>query len=353
MTIEAQTTETFTGQVVTDVAAAISGVMTTIGHRLGLYKAMAGAGPMASADLAKKTRLHERYVREWANNQVAGGYLTFDRATNSYLLPDAHVPVLAVDDSPVFLLPALEVCASLWFDREKIENAFQTGDGIGWDEHHPGLYCGCEALFKPGYQASLVPEWIAALDGVDAKLRAGGKVADIGCGHGASAILIAAAYPNSNVIGIDAHQASIDTARDRASETGTDSNLTFQKSLAKTYRETDFDLICFMDCLHDMGDPVGAAGHAFGALKSGGTLLLVEPAANDGVENNINPVSRLYYAASTGVCTPCSLSQEVQAGLGAQAGPSQLSDVLKEAGFTDIRVAVRTPFNIVLEARKT
>jgi len=352
MTTENQSTEAFTGQVVTDVAAAISGVMTTIGHRLGLYKAMAGAGSMTSKKLAQKTNLHERYVREWANNQVAGGYLLFNPTTSSYHLPDAHVPVLAVDNSPVFLLPALEVCASLWFDREKIENAFRTGDGIGWGDHHKGLYCGCEALFKPGYQASLVPEWIAALDGVDAKLRAGAKVADIGCGHGASAILIAEAYPNSTIVGIDAHQASIDTARERAIEAGVGSNLNFEKALAKSYIEANFDLICFMDCLHDMGDPVGAARHAFGALKSGGTLLLVEPAANDGVENNINPVSRLYYAASTGVCTPCSLSQEVQAGLGAQAGPGQLSDVLTEAGFSDIRTAVRTPFNIVLEARK-
>lgn len=353
MPTELQTTEAFTGQVVTDVAAAISGVMTTLGHRLGLYKAMAGVGAMTSAQLAKKTSLHERYVREWANNQVAGGYLLFDPDTATYSLPDAYVPVLAIEDSPVFLVPALEVCASLWFDREKIEGAFRTGDGIDWGDHHEGLYCGCEALFKPGYQANLVPEWIAALDGVDAKLRSGAKVADIGCGHGASAILIAEAYPNSMVIGIDAHEASITTAMTRAAGAGIGANLKFEQALAKTYTETDFDLICFMDCLHDMGDPVGAARHAYDALKPGGTLLLVEPAANDGVENNINPVSRLYYAASTGVCTPCSLSQDVQAGLGAQAGPDCLSGVLKEAGFTDVRVAVRAPFNIVLEARKS
>lgn len=345
-------TEAFTGQVVTDVAAAMSGVMTSMGHRLGLYKAMAGVGMLKASELAGKTSLHERYVREWLNNQVAGGYVIFDPKRKLYELPDAHVPVLALEDSPVFLIPALEVCASLWFDREKIENAFRTGDGIAWDDHHHGLYCGCEALFKPGYEANLVAEWIGALDGVAAKLKTGGRVADIGCGHGASAILIAEAFPNASVIGIDAHKESIKTARERAIESGVGDNLRFVEGLAKTYSENDFDLVCFMDCLHDMGDPVGAATHAFHALKPGGTLLLVEPAANDGVENNINPVSRLYYAASTGVCTPCSLSQEVQAGLGAQAGPSQLSEVLSRAGFRDIRVAVRAPFNIVLEAKK-
>jgi SAM-dependent methyltransferase len=352
MTNTAKQTEAFTGQVVTEVAAAMSGVMTTIGHRLGLYKAMAGSGSMRSSDLAAKTSLHERYVREWLNNQVAGGYITFDAARQMYELPDAHVPVLAIEDSPVFLVPALEVCASLWFDREKIESAFRTGDGIAWESHHEGLYCGCEALFKPGYQANLVTEWIGALDGIDAKLKSGGKVADIGCGHGASAILIAQAFPKASVVGIDAHKESIETARERAVEAGIGNNLKFEEGRAKTYTEKDFDLICFMDCLHDMGDPVGAASHAYQALKPGGTLLLVEPAANDGVENNINPVSRLYYAASTGVCTPCSLSQEVKAGLGAQAGPGQLSEVLGKAGFSDIRVAVRAPFNIVLEARK-
>ncbi|MDX1294008.1 MAG: class I SAM-dependent methyltransferase [Hyphomonas sp.] len=352
MTNTMQQTEAFTGQVVTEVAAAMSGVMTSIGHRLGLYKAMAGAGMISSSDLAARTSLHERYVREWLNNQVAGGYVVFDPHAKLYELPDAHVPVLAIEDSPVFLVPALEVCASLWFDRDKVEHAFRTGDGIAWEGHHESLYCGCEALFKPGYQASLVADWIGALDGVATKLESGGRVADVGCGHGASAILIAEAFPNASVVGIDAHAESVKIAKARAIEAGVGHNLEFRQGLAKTYTEKDFDLICFMDCLHDMGDPVGAAAHAYQALKPGGTLLLVEPAADDGVENNINPVSRLYYAASTGVCTPCSLSQDVQAGLGAQAGPRQLSEVLNAAGFTDVRVAVRAPFNIVLEARK-
>ena len=349
---EIQTTEAFTGQVVIDVAAAISGVMTTIGNRLGLYKAMAGAGPLTSTALAEATDLHERYIREWLNNQVAGGYITFQPEGGLYELPDAHVPVLAVDDSPVFLVPALEVCASLWHDREKIENVFKTGEGIEWGNHHEALYCGCEALFKPGYKESLVADWISSLDGVEAKLANGAKVADVGCGHGASAIILAKAFPNSTIYGIDVHKQSIETAQARAAAAGVGGNLKFEEALAKNYSERDFDLICFMDCLHDMGDPIGAARHAFEALNEDGTLLLVEPAANDGVENNINPVSRLYYAASTGVCTPCSLSQEVGAGLGAQAGPGQLSSILEAAGFGDVRVAARTPFNIILEARK-
>lgn len=344
--------EAFAGQVVTDVAAAMSGVMTSLGNKLGLYKALAGAGPLTSRDLAARTGLHERYVREWLNNQVAGRYIIYQPEDGTYELPDAHALVLAVDGSPVFLVPALEVCASLWFDRDKIESAFRSGDGIAWKDHHEGLFCGCEALFKPGYEASLVADWIGALDGVQARLAAGGKIADVGCGHGASAIILAQAFPNSAVYGFDSHAESIDIARQRARDAGLSGNLQFETTLAKGYDERDFDLICFMDCLHDMGDPIGAARHACEALKPGGSLLLVEPAANDGVENNINPVSRLYYAASTGVCTPCSLSQDVREGLGAQAGPGRLAEMLGEAGFSTARVAARTPFNIVLEARK-
>jgi len=352
MTVNMQEVEAFAGRVVTDVAAAFSGVMTSLGHKLGLYRAMAGAGAMTSAALAERTGLTERYVREWLNNQVSGGYVRYDADTASYALPDAHVPVLADEDSPVFLVPALEVAASLWFDQHKIENAFRTGEGIAWQDHHHSLFCGCEALFKPGYKASLAADWIGALEGVADKLHAGGRIADVGCGHGASAIVLAKAFPNSNVFGFDSHAESIETARTRAAEAGMNGNLVFEAAQAKTYAERDFDLICFMDCLHDMGDPVGAARHAHQALRPDGTLLLVEPAANDGVENNINPVSRLYYAASTGVCTPCSLSQEVKTGLGAQAGPARLSQVLAEAGFAQSRVAARTPFNIIIEARK-
>ncbi len=352
MTNEASQTEQFAGQVVSDVAAALSGVMTSLGNKLGLYKAMAGAGAISPIELANKKNLEVRYVLEWLNNQVAGGYVSYDPAAETYELPDAHIPVLADEDSPVFLVPALEVAASLWHDEDKLENAFRTGDGIAWSDHNERLFCGSEALFKPGYKANLVNEWISAFDGLNAQLEKGAKVADIGCGHGASAIVLAEAFPRSKIYGFDNHIRSVEVARKRARESDAGGNLHFDVATAKNFSGTDFDLICYMDCLHDMGDPLGAARHAYGALKSGGRVLLVEPAAEDRVEDNINPVSRLYYAASTGVCTPCSRSQEIGAALGAQAGPKRLSELLSKAGFEKTRVAARTPFNIILEARK-
>ncbi|MEO1242822.1 MAG: class I SAM-dependent methyltransferase [Pseudomonadota bacterium] len=352
MTQDISQTEQFAGQVVTDVAAAFAGVMTSLGHKLGLYKAMSGAGPLTSESLAAKTALTDRYVREWLNNQVAGGYVIYDPSTQQYELPDAHVPVLADEESPVFLIPALDVAASLWFDEAKIQDAFKTGDGIAWADHNERLFCGCEALFKPGYKTSLIADWIGALDGVEEKLRAGGKIADIGCGHGASAILLAEAFSKTAVHGFDSHLRSIETCRQRARAEGVRDNLHFDVATSKNFPGTDYDLICYMDCLHDMGDPLGAAQHAFNALKSGGSVLLVEPAAGDNIEDNINPISRLYYAASTGVCTPCSRSQEVGMALGAQAGPKRLSELMAEAGFAETRIAAQTPFNIILEARK-
>jgi 2-polyprenyl-3-methyl-5-hydroxy-6-metoxy-1,4-benzoquinol methylase len=344
--------EAFAGQVVTDIAAAFSGVMTNIGHKLGLYKAMAGAGWLGSQQLAERTGTDERYVREWLNNQAAGGYVEYDSQTRCYNLPDEHIPVLADDDSPVFLVPALEVASSLWLDEGRVTDVFKTGKGIPWSDHHHRLFCGSESLFRPGYKAHLATGWIAALEGVSEKLAAGAKVADVGCGHGASTIVMAQAFPNSTFVGFDSHGSSIATARQRAEAAGMHGNTRFEMASAKDYDEGEFDLICFMDCLHDMGDPVGAARHARQALKVDGTLLLVEPAAGDGVEDNINPVSRLYYAASTAVCTPCSKSQEVGLALGAQAGEARLSEVLREAGFCHIRRAAETPFNLIIEARK-
>lgn len=346
-----QHVEKFAGQVVGDVAATLSGVMTNIGHKLGLYKAMAGAGPLSSAQLAAKTSTDERYVREWLNNQSAGGYVIFDKTSGHYELPDHHVPVLADEESPVFLVPALEVAAALWLDEDKIREVFQTGAGIPWADHHHRLFCGSESLFRPGYKSHLIANWIAELDGVMEKLAAGAKVADVGCGHGASTIVLANAFPNSQFVGFDYHTGSIDTARDRAVEAGCSDNIRFEEATATEYDEGDFDLICFMDCLHDMGDPVRAAGWARSALKPNGTLLLVEPAANDCVSENINPVSRMYYAASTAVCTPCSKSQEVGLALGAQAGPGRLTQLLKEAGFSTAKLVAATPFNIIMEAR--
>lgn len=351
MTMQTLSTEAFAGQVVTDVSATLSGVMTNIGHKLGLYRAMAGAGALTSIALAEKCGLAERYVREWLNNQVAGGYLVYDKGEKTYLLPDAYVPVLADPDSPVFLVPALEVAASLWLDEDRIANVFRTGEGIAWGEHHHRLFCGSESLFRPGYKTFLANDWIAALDGVAAKLTSGARVADVGCGHGASTIVLAEAFPASRFDGFDNHAASIVTAQQRAEEAGVSDNIRFETLDAQSYPADGYDLICFMDCLHDMGDPVGAARHAARALKSNGSVLLVEPAAGNAVEENINPVSRLYYAASTAVCTPCALSQDVGLALGAQAGQRRLSEVMLEAGFASVQRVAETPFNIILEAR--
>jgi ubiquinone/menaquinone biosynthesis C-methylase UbiE len=351
MNIDMNKTEEFAGQVVTDIAATFSGVMTNIGHKLGLYKAMAGAGPMTAASLAEATGTHERYIREWLNNQVAGQYVMFDGTTDLYELPNEHVPVLADEDSPFFLVPALDVASSLWLDEGKVTDVFKTGKGIAWSEHHHRLFCGSEALFRPGYKAHLSASWIASLDGVEDKLKTGAKVADVGCGHGASTIVLAQQYPNSTFVGIDSHAESVEIAQRRSAEAGVLGNTKFVVAKAKQYAENEFDLICFMDCLHDMGDPVGAADHARSALKDDGSVLLVEPSANDRLENNINPVSRLYYAASTAVCTPCSLSQEVGLALGAQAGEKRLSEVMEEAGFATTRRAAETPFNIVFDVR--
>ena len=344
--------EAFAGQVVSDIAATFSGVMTNIGHKLGLYKAMAGAGWLSSAELAEATGTDERYVREWLNNQTAGGYVHYRAETRSYMLPDEHVPVLADDNSPVFLVPALAVASSLWLDEDKVCDVFKTGAGIAWGDHHHHLFCGSESLFRPGYKAHLTTAWISALDGVSDKLTAGAKVADVGCGHGASSIVMAQAFPNARFHGFDSHAASIETAQQRARDAQVGSQIRFEVAAAKGYQERDFDLICFMDCLHDMGDPLGAAQHALQALKDDGTLLLVEPAAGNSVEHNINPVSRLYYAASTAVCTPCSKSQEVGLALGAQAGEARLTALLQEAGFGQVRRATQTPFNLIIEARK-
>lgn len=350
MTINTELLQSFTGKVVNDISAAFAGVMTNIGHKLGLYKAMAGEGQMTSTQLAAATRTHERYIREWLNSQSAGGYVLYHSDTNTYSLPDEHVPVLVDETSPVFLAPALEVAASLWFDEEKVVAVFKSGEGIAWGDHHHSLFCGSESLFRPGYKAHLTTQWITALDGVENKLKSGAKIADIGCGHGASTIVMAKAYPNSSLYGFDYHPPSVEIAKSRAQNEGVENNTHFLVSHSQNYSEKEFDLICFMDCLHDMGDPIGAARHARKALKNDGTVLLIEPAAGNSVEENINPIGRLYYSASTAVCTPCSLSQDVGLALGAQAGEQRLSEVMIEAGFTSIRRVAETPFNIVLEA---
>ena len=345
-------TEAFVGQVVNDVAAALSGVMTSMGHKLGLYAAMANAGPMSSQALADKTALTERYVREWLNNQTAGGYIHYHADSQCYELPDAHIPVLADPDSPLFLIPALEVGASLWMDEENLINIFKSGQGMAWGQHHHRLFCGSESLFRPGYKAFLTTHWLAAMDGMQERLATGARVADVGCGHGASTIVMAEAYPNSRFYGFDSHAHSIETAGCRAEEAGVADNIDFQVAKAKDYEETGFDLICFMDCLHDMGDPEGAAAHVRQTLKDDGTWMIVEPMAGDSLSENLNPVSRLYYAFSTMICVPASKDQEVGLALGAQAGEKRIGEVIKTGGgFSHFKRATETPFNLILEAR--
>ena len=342
----------FLGQFVSDFGAMVSGVMTAIGYRLGLYKAMQDAGPLTSAQLAEKTDTAERYVREWLNNQTAGGYVEYSAANNTYEMPPEQAMVLANSESPFYLVPGMvEGVPSMWADEDKAVEAFKTGKGIGWHQHDHRLFYGTEYTFKPGYKAHLTKSWIPALKGVEEKLMSGGKVADLGCGHGASTIVMAKAYPNSEFFGFDYHSKSIEIARERAKEAGVEDRVSFDVFSAKDFPGEDYDLICFMDCFHDLGDPLGAAKRAHKALKKDGTLLLVEPYAGNKLEDNINPVGRLFYAFSTTICCANSLSQEVGTALGAQAGEERLGNLIREAGFNQFRRATETPFNLILEAK--
>jgi SAM-dependent methyltransferase len=342
--------EQFMGKAVTDMAAAMTLLLMTIGDKLGIYKAMAGAGALTSEQVATKTGLNERYVREWLGNQVASGYIEYDAAKKRYTLPEEHALALADEDSPVFLGGAFDLFGATWAAEDKIADAFQTGKGVGWHEQHPRLFRGTERFFRPGYRANLTAAWIPALKGVEKQLNAGASVADVGCGHGASTIIMAEAYPNSTFVGFDYHQASVDEAEKKAAAAGVADRTRFDVASAKDYPGS-YDLICFFDCLHDMGDPVGAAEHARTALRPGGSVLLVEPYANDKLEDNINPVGAMFYGASTFICTPASLSQEVGLGLGAQAGEKRLRRVFKDAGFKTFRRATETPFNLVFQAK--
>ena len=343
--------ETFLGQAVTDMGAAISGLLLHIGDRLGLYKAMAGAGPLTSSALAARTGTAERYVREWLGNQTAGGYVVFDPTGDTYELPAEQAMVVAHENSPVFLGGAFEAIASCYADHDVFVDAFRTGAGVGWHAHDDRLYSGVERLFRPGYAAHLVQEWLPALDGVVDKLRSGASVADVGCGLGASTIIMAQAFDRSTFAGFDPHQPSIDAAAVAAERAGVAHRARFEVAAAQNFPGEGFDLVCLFDALHDMGDPVGAARHIRAALVPDGSLLLVEPRAGDALEQNLNPVGRTYYGLSTVICTPGSLSQEVGLGLGAQAGERRLGDVLREAGFGSVRKAAQTPFNLVLEAK--
>jgi SAM-dependent methyltransferase len=343
--------EAFVGQAVVDMGAAISGLLLHIGDRLGLYKAMAGAGPVTSSTLAQRTGTTERYVREWLGNQAAGGYVIYSPADSTYELPAEQAMVVANEDSPVFLGGAFEAIASCYADHDVFVNAFRTGAGIGWQDHDDRLFSGVVRLFRPGYAAHLVDEWLPVLDGVVEKLRAGASVADVGCGLGASTVIMAQEFERSTFAGFDIHEPSIEAARKAAAQAGVSQRARFDVAPAKDFPGNGYDLVCLFDALHDMGDPVGAARRIRQALAPDGTLLLVEPNAGDALEHNLNPVGRTYYGLSTVICTPGSLAQEVGLGLGAQAGERQLATVLREAGFTRVRRATETPFNIILEAR--
>jgi SAM-dependent methyltransferase len=343
--------EMFVHQAVGDLAAAISGLMLHIGDRLGLYRAMAGAGPVTPTMLAERTGTHERYVREWLGNQAAGGYVSYDPADGTFELGAEHALVLADEQSPVFLGGAFETVASCYTDHDAFVRAFTTGEGVAWGDHDDRLYSGCLRLFRPGYDAHLVGSWLPALDGVVDKLRDGASVVDVGCGYGASTVIMARAFEHSTFLGIDSHGPSIVEARAAATAAGVDRRAWFETAAAAEIPGTGYDLATMFDCLHDMGDPVGVARGVRESLADDGTLLLVEPAAGDGLTNNLNPVGRLYYGLSTVICTPSSLAQEVGLGLGAQAGPQRLEEVLHEAGFSRVRVATQTPFNLILEAK--
>jgi SAM-dependent methyltransferase len=345
-TLDQEKVNDFLGRAIQDVAATFQAGLVLIGDRLGLYRAMAAAGGLTPADLAKRTGTHERYVREWLSAQAAGGYVTYDAATGRFTLPPEQAFVLLDADLPgAFMLGVGSVNA-----ESRIANAFRTGDGVGWHEHDPAVFEGCERFFRPGYAMNLTSRWIPALQGVQARLEAGARVAHVGCGHGASTIIMAQAFPRSTFLGFDYHVESIQWARRVAEKAGVTERVTFEVAPASQYPGKGYDLVTFFDCLHDMGDPVGAARHVRESLAPGGSWMLVEPMANDRLEDNLNPIGRLYYAASTLLCTPASLSQEVGLALGAQAGETRLRKLLSDAGFRSVRRVAETPANMVLEA---
>jgi len=341
----------FMGQVVGELGATVNAGLIVLGDRLGLYKAMAESGPITSAELAEKTGTAERYVREWLNAQAAGGFVEYTPETQRYLLPPEQAMALANEESPAFVCGAFELATASLKSESQIESAFRSGAGFGWHQHDLGVSTGCERFFRPGYNANLVSSWLPALEGVEAKLGVGAKVADVGCGLGASTRLMAQAYPRSRFTGFDYHPESIELARQKAKDAGLQDRATFEVAKAAAFPGSGYDLIAMFDCLHDMGDPVGAARHVRQALAADGTWLIVEPIAGDRVEQNLNPVGRAYYAFSTFLCTPNSLSQDVGLALGAQAGEARIKDVATAGGFTRFRRVAETPFNVVYEVR--
>jgi 2-polyprenyl-3-methyl-5-hydroxy-6-metoxy-1,4-benzoquinol methylase len=340
--------DAFMGKAVMDMGAALHATLIVVGDKLGLYKAMAGAGQLTSAELATKTKTSERYVREWLNANAASGYVNYDSVTQRFELPAEQAFALTVLDLP----GAFHIISACFKDEPKITQAFRTGEGVGWHEHDANLFFGTERFFRPNYENNLLSTWIPALEGVSEKLTKGATVADVGCGHGASTMLMAKAFAKSSFCGFDYHSGSIEYARHVAGRDGLLDQINFEVASSKSYPiNGGYDLVTFFDCLHDMGDPTGAASHVRSSLKPDGTWMIVEPFANDNPEENHNPIGRIFYSASTMICTPASLAQEVGAALGAQAGEERIRSVVTAAGFSRFRRAAQTPFNLVFEAR--
>ncbi|AHG49929.1 SAM-dependent methyltransferase PhcB (plasmid) [Rhizobium leguminosarum bv. trifolii CB782] len=346
-----QKLDALVGRLVGDVGAAMSGALVVLGDKVGIFKAMADGTPLTVEQLAAKTGVKERYLREWLSAQAAADYVVYDEKTDRFSLTAEQAMVFAEENSPAFFVGAFEVVQSMWMDEAKVADAFRTGKGLGWHEHSTCLFRGTERFFRPGYNSHLVNEWIPALAGVEEKLKSGANVADVGCGHGASTILMAQAYPASHFTGFDYHGPSIERAKAAAKEAGVADRVTFEQGKAAEFPGRSYDMVAMFDCLHDMGDPVGAGRHVRETLAPNGTWLIVEPFAHDHLKDNLNPVGRVYYGASTMICTPASLSQEVGLGLGAQAGEMKLRKVALDAGFKHFRRATETPFNMVFEVR--
>ncbi len=350
MNIDQDKLQDMLGRFVTDLGAAIAAGNVVVGHRLGLYRALA-EGAVTAEQLARRTETDARYVAEWLRGQAAGGYVTCDPATERFSLTAEQAFALADPDGPLYLPGAFVLALGALRAESQITDAFRTGAGMGWHEHHEDVFSGCEMFFRPGYVANLTTSWIPALTGVAEKLAGGGRVADVGCGHGASTVLLAQAYPKARVLGSDYHQGSVDVARKRAAEAGVGDRTRFEAASAQTFTGTGYDLVATFDCLHDMGDPVGAARHIRQALDADGSWLIVEPLAGDTLAGNLNPVSRVYYSFSTFLCLPSARSQSGGYALGAQAGEAAIREVAEQAGFTRFRRAAETPFNAVYEAR--
>jgi 2-polyprenyl-3-methyl-5-hydroxy-6-metoxy-1,4-benzoquinol methylase len=342
----------FVFRAVDEVGATLNAALVVMGDKLGLYRALAGNGGLSPAELAERTGTAERYVREWLNAQAAGGFVAYDPDSGHYSLPPEQAVALTDSSSPAYLPGLFQTAVGSILDSPRITEAARSGQGVGWHEHVHDVHEGCERFFRPGYNAHLVAEWLPALDGVVEKLERGALVADVGCGHGASTILMAQAFPNSTFVGYDYHDGSIETARRRAADAGLADRITFHTEPAAAFSGTGYDLVTMFDCLHDMGDPVGAARHVHSTLEPDGTWMIVEPNAGDRIEDNLNPVGRTYYGFSTLLCTPASLSQEVGLALGAQAGEARIRDVVEAGGLTHFRRAAETPFNLVYEARR-